>query len=76
MNTRNLSALPNDVSHVVGEYGLRSFFPKSLQAHTDRLTLGDTGKDGRKDLRNHHFFTIDGSDAKDFDDALWHYGSC
>ena len=70
MNTRNLSALPNDVSHVVGEYGLRSFFPKSLQAHTDKLTLGDTGKDGRKDLRSHHFFTIDGSDAKDFDDAL------
>lgn len=51
------------------EAGLREEFPDRVVAETDKMTVPDLK--GREDLRNFPLVTIDGPDARDFDDAVF-----
>lgn len=50
-------------------HGFPTEFPESVISAAKRLQLEDSK--GRKDLQNLSFVTIDGEDAKDFDDAIF-----
>ncbi|HOO50109.1 MAG TPA: ribonuclease R [Alphaproteobacteria bacterium] len=51
------------------EAGLRPFFPEAVIAETEDMIIPPLGK--RTDLRDFPLVTIDGSDARDFDDAVF-----
>jgi ribonuclease R len=51
------------------EMGLRPDFPPQVVAATQGLSV--PSPEGREDLRNIPLVTIDGSDARDFDDAVF-----
>jgi ribonuclease R len=51
------------------EAGLRPFFPPSVIESTDGMDVPPLGK--RTDLRDYPLVTIDGKDARDFDDAVF-----
>ncbi|MCB9977785.1 MAG: ribonuclease R [Rhodospirillales bacterium] len=51
------------------EAGLREEFPERVVAETDKMTVPDLK--GRDDLRSYPLVTIDGPDARDFDDAVF-----
>ena len=53
----------------LAEFEIRHVFESDTLAETEGLTVPDT--DGRTDLRDIAFVTIDGADARDFDDAVW-----
>ncbi len=57
---------------VIVKYGLRDEFPANVLAEADAIPtrLPDDALKGRLDLRDYHIFTVDGSDSKDFDDAI------
>lgn len=62
-----------DVEELAREYGLRLSFPRNVVTRAGALldktqTIGRQGD--RADLRSIPFVTIDGADAKDFDDAV------
>lgn len=55
------------------EKGFDSDFPKEVEAEAEKIKKGgikSTDYAGRRDMRGTTTFTIDPSDAKDFDDAL------
>jgi len=60
------------VDLIVAEQGLDTEFPKAVideaKAFTD--TVSEQDIENRKDLRHLPFVTIDGEDARDFDDAI------
>jgi len=60
------------VDLIVAEQGLAEEFPaavsKEAEAFSDKVTAADI--ENRKDLRHLPFVTIDGEDARDFDDAI------
>ncbi len=51
------------------EAGLRPFFPEDVISETEDMTVPQLGN--RTDLRDIPLVTIDGSDARDFDDAVF-----
>ena len=51
------------------EAGIRPEFPRDVIAETDGLAVPDLK--GREDLRDIALVTIDGADARDFDDAVF-----
>ena len=51
------------------ESGLRPFFPEEVIASTENMDIPPLGK--RTDLRDIPLVTIDGKDARDFDDAVF-----
>lgn len=51
------------------EVGLRSEFPKAVIEETEKMAVPPLGK--RSDLRDLPLVTIDGADARDFDDAVY-----
>lgn len=51
------------------ESGLRPFFPDDVVASTEGMVVPPLGK--RTDLRDFPLVTIDGKDARDFDDAVF-----
>lgn len=51
------------------EAGLRIPFPDAVLAETEKMTVPDLGQ--REDLRRIPLVTIDGADARDFDDAVF-----
>lgn len=57
---------------IISEHGLRTEFPKEVLAETENISAKVEDKDikGRKDCRKEFTVTIDGLDAKDFDDAV------
>ncbi|MFT7670838.1 MAG: ribonuclease R [Planctomycetota bacterium] len=57
---------------LVGSFKIRTFFPDDVIKETDILPQDPDPKDfeGRLDLRDEMIFTIDGADAKDYDDAI------
>jgi len=53
----------------LAEFEIRHVFPEDTIAETDGMKVPSTA--GRDDLRKVPFVTIDGADARDFDDAVW-----
>lgn len=51
------------------EAGLSETFPDDVISETEGMTVPDTK--GREDLRDYPLVTIDGADARDFDDAVF-----
>lgn len=51
------------------EMGLREEFPTAVIGETSKMKVPDTN--GREDLRDIPLVTIDGADARDFDDAVF-----
>jgi ribonuclease R len=60
---RNLSLL------AAAEFQLRRDFPEAVQEAAE--AAGPVALGRRRDLRDHRFVTIDGADARDFDDAVF-----
>ncbi|MDR2132506.1 MAG: ribonuclease R [Clostridiales Family XIII bacterium] len=62
-----------DVLAALRRFGLSKEFPQKVEAEAGRVArapLSETELAGRRDLRGERIFTIDGADAKDFDDAV------
>ena len=55
---------------ILSEFDIRTEFPEEVLTEADRYAEMPITADGRIDLRSELIFTIDGSDAKDFDDAI------
>jgi ribonuclease R len=61
-----------DDPHVITKHKLRETFPDSVIKEAEAIPLEINKNDlkGREDLRHLPFVTIDGADARDFDDAV------
>ncbi|MDD3995200.1 MAG: ribonuclease R [Bacilli bacterium] len=61
-----------DILQIVYEHNINEIFPKEVIEEVNNIKDEVLEKDykNRKDLRNDAIFTIDGDDAKDFDDAV------
>ena len=57
---------------IIREHNLYEYFPKKVIDETEKIphTVKAYQKKGRVDLTKERIFTIDGEDAKDFDDAV------
>nr|WP_229670661.1 ribonuclease R [Deinococcus aquiradiocola] len=57
---------------VVIKYGLRDEFPPEVLEEAEAIpsSIPESALFGRLDLRDYNIFTVDGRDAKDFDDAI------
>lgn len=57
---------------LLASFRLRTVFPRDVQAEVESLPLDPDPADfvGREDLRDQLIYTIDGEDAKDYDDAI------
>ena len=62
-----------EIDIAIHNYGLPNEFSDEVQAAADALgtEVKDSDKAGRVDLRNTPLVTIDGEDARDFDDAVF-----
>ncbi len=67
-----LSDKGTDILSIIRQYKLPEDFPPKVQDQADLIGQEVTARDleGREDLRDLVCFTIDGPDAKDFDDAV------
>lgn len=61
-----------EIHAILADYGLPYAFSDEVEAETAKLNLeiSEADRKGRRDFRNTTTFTIDPTDAKDFDDAL------
>ena len=63
-----------DVKSVIAAHNLRTEFPKSVieqaDSYGEKIDQAEAAKPYRRDFRDKVIFTIDGSDSKDFDDAV------
>lgn len=62
-----------DIKSLIRSYGLAEVFPPKVETEAQEVSVRGiipTDLEGRRDLRNQITFTIDGADAKDFDDAV------
>ncbi|MCF7926301.1 MAG: ribonuclease R [Candidatus Izimaplasma sp.] len=59
-----------DVLSKIIKYEVRNSFSEELLSEAKNITQKAYDTDHRKDLRDELFITIDGDDAKDFDDAV------
>lgn len=57
---------------VIAKFELHDAFPPEVMTEAERIPLQipESALEGRSDLRAKRIFTIDGKDAKDFDDAI------
>ncbi len=62
--------VPVQIRMAMEKLGLDKAFPDEVLKDVEQLEPLRDCKHGRRDLRNIHHVTIDGADAKDFDDAI------
>lgn len=62
--------LQAEIEFVIAKHQLPREFPAALIQQAEKCRQEAEKSDGRKDLRHLPFVTIDGEDAKDFDDAV------
>lgn len=57
---------------VIVKFGLHGTFPEEVEAEAGVIptSISEDALNGRLDLRSFNIFTVDGRDAKDFDDAI------
>lgn len=73
---REILGDPNDVRvttlSIIRSYNLFEEFPKEVEEEAKKVAIPVSEEDqqNRKDFRNRMIITIDGDDAKDFDDAV------
>ena len=62
-----------EIDMAIRSYDIPHDWPIMLEAEIAELehSVPESSKKGREDFRQHHLLTIDGSDAKDFDDAVY-----
>nr|VFJ88683.1 MAG: RNAse R [Candidatus Kentron sp. H]VFJ90793.1 MAG: RNAse R [Candidatus Kentron sp. H]VFJ96926.1 MAG: RNAse R [Candidatus Kentron sp. H] len=62
-----------EVDIAIHKHGLPAQWPEAVIQEAARFgsEVSETDKDGRIDLREHPLVTIDGSNARDFDDAVY-----
>lgn len=62
-----------EIDMAIRNYDIPHDWPIMLEAEIADLehSVPESSKKGREDFRQHHLVTIDGSDAKDFDDAVY-----
>ncbi|MCK5696933.1 MAG: ribonuclease R [Gammaproteobacteria bacterium] len=62
-----------EIDVAIRSYDIPHEWPMMLEAEVADLepSVPQKSKEGRKDFRDHFLLTIDGSDAKDFDDAVF-----
>lgn len=68
----NKGAVGVDITAIAKQFNLPDKFSEKTLAEVKRLPeeVSDEDREGREDLRNIFTVTIDGADAKDFDDAI------
>ena len=66
----NANELYPNVYAIIDSYGIRTEFPDDVTASAAAVSARRVLKKGRLDLTNERIFTIDGSNSKDFDDAI------
>lgn len=61
-----------DILSVIRAFGLPEEFPEAVTAQAERVAkpVSEADRAGRRDLRDIQCVTIDGEEAKDFDDAV------
>ena len=61
-----------DILSIVAKYGINDTFSDEVMKEVEKLPNEVSLEEikGRRDLRNHLIFTIDGDDTKDIDDAI------
>jgi ribonuclease R len=61
-----------DILSIIKTYNLKEEFPSEVveEAESTSQTVTDEMRKGRRDIRDLRMITIDGEDAKDFDDAV------
>jgi ribonuclease R len=60
-----------EIELAISNYNLRSEWPPEVLQELNTINKNITPSEGRKDCRDIHFITIDGEDARDFDDAVF-----
>ncbi|MCY3989261.1 MAG: VacB/RNase II family 3'-5' exoribonuclease [Gammaproteobacteria bacterium] len=55
---------------VISEAGLRAFWPERVRGHAERIAARPPSAGEREDLRELPLVTIDGANARDFDDGV------
>lgn len=70
---QNADNLTGEIDVALAKYDIPQFFDESVIQEVQALPAmpTDVGALERKDLRDIEFVTIDGEDARDFDDAVW-----
>lgn len=63
--------LSQAIERTISFFQLPRSFPDSINADIERLKKFSDPVSKRRDLTEYHFVTIDGDDAKDFDDAVF-----
>lgn len=68
----DINDLGVDTLSIVRSYGLTEVFPEEVIQEAEQVAVEPTAKEleGRRDFREELTFTIDGEDARDFDDAI------
>ena len=64
-------SLPAEIEYVIAKHQWPKTFPDAVLEEAGTMDHGLGTIDQRKDLRSLGFVTIDGDDAKDFDDAVY-----
>ncbi|MDQ2087286.1 ribonuclease R [Herbivorax sp. ANBcel31] len=61
-----------DILSIIKSYNLKEEFPEEVAKYTESIsqTVTDDMKKGRRDITDLRMVTIDGEDARDFDDAV------
>lgn len=64
-------SLPAEIEYVIAKHQWPKTFPDAVLEEAGSFENAVVETDGRRDLRSLGFVTIDGDDAKDFDDAVY-----